>query len=223
MDEIDRQLAILMNNLSAPLSEKQRLCEKCMALLDEEMGIWRNGRFFHRNCFTCSACHKVLGESDEFKFSATTDTVYCSACFEQNQESCHACDEPIVGKVIHINNWSFHPDCFCCQRCQVNLQSVDCTVNNEQLVCTTCFHRINSPHCERCNEQIMPDEGELESKQIKIGNAYFCKKCFSCQDCSVMLWSEESGGAFMIDSVYCCKKCHRQRRKAAFLNKKRAC
>ena len=84
----------------------------------------------------------------------------------------------------------------------------------------------------------MPDEGELESKQIKIGNAYFCKKCFSCQvkqkkyskknqfdlkDCSVMLWSEESGGAFMINSVYCCKKCHRQRRKAAFLNKKRAC
>ena len=84
----------------------------------------------------------------------------------------------------------------------------------------------------------MPDEGELESKQIKIGNAYFCRNCFSCQvkfevylnvkikfplikDCSVMLWAEESGGAFLINSVYCCKKCHRKRRKENFLNKKR--
>ena len=95
MDEIDRQLgigqilqrkelisdflkskstiwkAILMNNLSAPLDAKQRMCEKCMALLDETLGIVRNGRFFHENCFTCSACHKIL--TDDYQFSATSD------------------------------------------------------------------------------------------------------------------------------------------------------
>ena len=97
MDEIDRQLgtgqkypifsnflnygnqsrdhfhkAILMNNLSAPLDAKQRMCEKCMALLDETLGIVRNGRFFHENCFTCSACHKIL--TDDYQFSATSDS-----------------------------------------------------------------------------------------------------------------------------------------------------
>ena len=61
-----------MNNLSAPLDAKQRMCEKCMALLDETLGIVRNGRFFHENCFTCSACHKIL--TDDYQFSATSDS-----------------------------------------------------------------------------------------------------------------------------------------------------
>jgi len=68
----------------------------------------------------------------------------------------------------------------------------------------------------------MPENGQIEVTQIKINNSVFCKNCFRCEDCPVMLWSEESGGPFYIDTVYCCKKCHKERRKEKAKNKRLA-
>ena len=40
------------------------------------------------------------------------------------------------------------------------------------------------------------------------------------KDCPIMLWSDESGGPYYIDLIYCCKKCHKKRRKVNYQNKK---
>ena len=56
----------------------------------------------------------------------------------------------------------------------------------------------------------------------EFGNWLKFQLKLSSKDCPVMLWSEESGGPFYIDTVYCCKKCHKERRKEKAKNKRLA-
>ena len=81
MDEIDRQLEILMNNLKTPSSEFSTTCNKCCGVIGLNQGCASMGIDYHISCFTCITCGSNL-HGREFRATLSTE-VYCSTCYDQ--------------------------------------------------------------------------------------------------------------------------------------------
>ena len=61
-------------------------------------GITYKGTPWHRECFTCTGCNKVLvGE----KFTSRDEKPYCADCFAQQfAKKCIRCTQPITGRYL---------------------------------------------------------------------------------------------------------------------------
>ena len=59
-------------------------------------GITYKSHPFHRDCFTCTNCNKILAGE---KFTSRDDAPYCADCFgELFAKKCCRCTRPITGK-----------------------------------------------------------------------------------------------------------------------------
>ena len=81
MDEIDRQLEILMNNLKTPSSQFSTTCNKCCGVIGLNQGCSSMGIDYHITCFTCLTCGKNL-HGNEFRATLSTE-VYCNLCYDK--------------------------------------------------------------------------------------------------------------------------------------------
>lgn len=66
--------------------------------------------------FLCcnQTCHRPFPDDTFYVFDSSP---YCKHHYHQlNNSLCRTCDYPIEGPCAQtIENWRFHPPCFCCQ------------------------------------------------------------------------------------------------------------
>lgn len=115
-------------------------CIKC-GLAIGKGGIVYNNSPWHRHCFCCSNCQRVLGRE---RFTSVADQPYCVQCYGQLfAKKCSTCDKPITGvdgaKFIAFEGRQWHADCFMCYKCRTMLFGRGfLTDGNDDILCPDC-------------------------------------------------------------------------------------
>ncbi|KAI9183370.1 hypothetical protein H9P43_004287 [Blastocladiella emersonii ATCC 22665] len=114
------------------------------------------GETYHESCFLCSRCHQPFPDGAFYQHEGQ---LLCEADFNDVAfDKCAKCGQPIDGEVFNALDKKYHPDCFCCTRCQVRLVGG--------------FMRFDGkPYCKPCNEITIREEAEVQAT-----NCYRCKK-----------------------------------------------
>ncbi|NXU63957.1 LIMS1 protein, partial [Horornis vulcanius] len=99
------------------------ICERCRGgFAPAEKIVNSNGELYHEQCFVCAQCFQQFPEGLFYEFEGRK---YCEHDFQMLfAPCCHQCGEFIIGRVIKAMNNSWHPDCFCCDICQVVLADI---------------------------------------------------------------------------------------------------
>lgn len=124
-----------------PCYERQysQSCTKC-ALPIGKGGIVYNNCPWHRDCFCCSHCQRVLGRE---RFTSVEDRPYCVDCYGQLfAKKCSTCTKPITGvdgaKFIAFEGRQWHADCFVCYKCRALLFGRGFLTDGDDILCPDC-------------------------------------------------------------------------------------
>jgi len=184
-------------------------------------GCTANGRTFHKECFKCSNCKKMLEE----KFFTAEAEPLCENCYKVEDKTCDVCSRAIAGDCLMSKGKHFHQDCMKCSVCGEVLSGTyftamdklicekdyketakscsDCgceisgayyTLDNEKVVCEADYKKMLG-NCERCGKIV-------EGKILKVSGGFYHPDCFSCVVCKESL----VGVPFSLDDdklVYC--------------------
>jgi len=187
------------------------LCTKCnMKIIGDGTGCTAMGRLYHVDCFTCTACHCLLQGKP---FYALDGKPYCEEDYLQTLEKCCKCQKPILERILRATGKPYHPQCFTCVMCNKSLDGVPFTVDaTNQIHCIEDFHRRFAPRCSVCKHPIMPESGNQETVRVVALDRSFHVNCYKCEDCGLLLSSEEEGrGCYPLDDHVLCKQCNTRR------------
>jgi len=179
-----------LKNLGQKLEPNQELtkliCFKCDLDIEREAATVL-GQNFHPDCFTCSKCMQPLKTGVEF-FVVGQNQPFCKSCYEDTLTSCFACDEKITqGRIVKALGHEYHPACFCCCDCSLNLDGKkfasdkDETGNptsNSKPYCVNCYGAKFAPKCHRCKDSIIG--GDATISRIVVGKDEYHQSCFTC-------------------------------------------
>ena len=101
----------------------QGLCAGCQRPAEGDC-IQAMGKIFHRQCLTCTACHKWFPDK---VFFVHNQQPYCEYDYHQvNNTICGTCLHPIEGECVEVSDMAsrFHPDCWCCAYCNIPLRDI---------------------------------------------------------------------------------------------------
>lgn len=211
--DVDQLTAILMSNLNdgTAVEIKQQdfkaTCFKCkQPILMADSACSAMGNYYHISCLCCTKCNKQI-HGEEFMVVGETDP-YCSKCYLTTLEKCAACGELIKNRILRAVGNTYHPECFKCTSCKKCLDGLSFTQNNEkQPYCVECFQLAYSPKCEACKNPIVPLKGETEALRIIALNKSYCRPCFVCEKCKMLLTDKAAGGCYPVDNSLFCKSC----------------
>lgn len=179
-----------LKNLGQKLEPNQELtkltCFKCNLDINREAATVL-GQNFHPDCFTCSKCMQPLKTGVEF-FVVGQNQPFCKSCYEDTLTTCFACDEKITqGRIVKALGHEYHPACFCCCDCGLNLDGKkfasdkDETGNptsNSKPYCVNCYGAKFAPKCFRCKDSIIG--GDATISRIVVGKDEYHQDCFTC-------------------------------------------
>ncbi|KAK2490399.1 hypothetical protein MC885_007472 [Smutsia gigantea] len=96
------------------------VCQRCQArFAPTERIVNSSGELYHGHCFVCAQCFRPFPEGLFYEFEGRK---YCEHDFQMLfAPCCGACGEFIIGRVIKAMNNSWHPGCFRCELCDVEL------------------------------------------------------------------------------------------------------
>merc|ERR1712137_679382 len=116
------------------------------------------GKQFHKECFTCVECGRVLNSKEDDYFEI--DGFGC--CSEHKQVECAACgnlDAPDVLFTAFGQQW--HPDCFVCSEPGCirpwDLSKIEETVEIRQGKPVCKFHQLEI--CCKCKQTVQEKQG----------------------------------------------------------------
>jgi len=94
-------------------------------------------KMWHRECFTCSTCHKSLLEGGFMRNDA--GALECSNCYGgENAKKCYTCQKSITsGAYLNVEGRTYHKECFTCSVCNGPLEG-------------GYFNRGGKPVCKNC-------------------------------------------------------------------------
>jgi len=194
-------------------------CYKCKGKI-EIGGIGALNRAYHKECFQCTDCGKVL----QARFNSMENQPYCDNCYEENAERCTVCEGLIVGDALKSGDKFYHSHCMKCSVCSAELTGTYFT-SGKNFICekdykasldacsfcgdllTSGFYQLDNKNiCQKCYKtQLSPCGicGEaVEGKMLKLAEKVFHPDCFNCQMCSKNL----AGVSFSQDqdkNIYC--------------------
>lgn len=129
----------------------------------------------------------------------------------QNKGQCAACDQNILGEVVHALGKKYHPEHFFCSVCQKEIGNETFVERNEKVYCENCYTTYFTPLCPKCNQPVLDFCTEAMGKK-------YHPDCFVCIECEKPLKDE----LFMErnNQIYCekcynhlfapiCKKCNK--------------
>jgi hypothetical protein len=120
------------------------LCIKCASAIAGPCLIVE-GQPIHHDCFRCSGCQASLTTETGFYKSAAGDAI-CAKC-DQAQSSylkCAKCMGPISGTAgVQHNFKSYHPECYSCAGCGVNLSLMRKAVSDKDNKGLFCEGKVN--------------------------------------------------------------------------------
>ena len=139
--------------------------------------------FFHKNCFKCKICNKVLSQN---KFIFYNGETLCNACHanelskdnakqavekqvaegeEQKstvstagKELCSACGKPVyLNERVLAADRFYHKNCFRCHGCNKILHLPNFKTYNKEPMCLTCHENLHHADITRPSEEISSD------------------------------------------------------------------
>jgi hypothetical protein len=114
-------------------------CTKCNGVISKG-GVTFKNTAWHRDCFTCTHCSKILAGE---KFTSQDDKPYCADCYgELFAKKCDQCLKPITGlgstKFVSFEDRHWHSDCFVCHKCRVSLVGQGFLLDGPAILCPEC-------------------------------------------------------------------------------------
>lgn len=212
----EEEVDALTNLLVQSISDSQDLdvfgvCIKCTnKIIGEASGCTAMGNMYHVQCFSCHYCKTNLQGKP---FYAVDGEPYCEADYYDTLEKCSVCDKPILDRILRATGKPYHPACFTCVVCGKSLDGIPFTVDAlNQIHCIEDFHNKFAPRCCVCELPIMPEEGQEETVRVVALDRSFHVRCYSCEDCGMLLSSEAEGrGCYPLDNHILCKNCNAHR------------
>ncbi|KAM7105531.1 LIM and senescent cell antigen-like-containing domain protein 2 isoform 2-T2 [Molossus nigricans] len=176
-------------------------CQRCQArFAPTERMVSSSGELFHEHCFVCAQCFRPFPEGLFYEFEGRK---YCEHDFQMLfAPCCGSCGEFIVGRVIKAVNRSWHPGCFLCELCGVQLADLGFVRNAGRHLCRPCHNREKAKSlgkylCQRCHQVI-------EEKPLMFRSDAYHPDHFSCTFCRKELTAE----ARELKGELCCLPCH---------------
>eukprot|EP01107_Rhizomastix_libera_P009935 TRINITY_DN2617_c0_g1_i1.p1 TRINITY_DN2617_c0_g1~~TRINITY_DN2617_c0_g1_i1.p1 ORF type:complete len:509 (-),score=159.32 TRINITY_DN2617_c0_g1_i1:1621-3147(-) len=120
---------------------------------------------------------------------------------------CHSCSRPIIGKFFSAAGKQFHPECFVCNVCNIQITEDTGFVEGEDgtIYCEKDFNDKFAPKCETCKKPVT-------DACIKIGDKLYHPDHFVCNGCGCKLRGKPYRE---IDGLPYCPPCKELRVKAA--------
>uniref|UniRef100_A0A8I3PEM8 LIM zinc finger domain containing 2 n=1 Tax=Canis lupus familiaris TaxID=9615 RepID=A0A8I3PEM8_CANLF len=177
------------------------VCQRCQArFAPAERIVNSNGELYHEHCFVCAQCFRPFPEGLFYEFEGRK---YCEHDFQMLfAPCCGSCGEFIIGRVIKAMNNNWHPGCFRCELCDVELADLGFVKNAGRHLCRPCHNRekakgLGKYVCQRCH--LVIDEQPLMFK-----NDAYHPDHFSCTHCGKELTAE----ARELKGELYCLPCH---------------
>ncbi|KAK2554680.1 Wilms tumor protein 1-interacting protein-like protein [Acropora cervicornis] len=141
--------------------------------------------------------NQLIGQA----FYNVNGKIYCEQDYKMLNLSikyCHFCGKPIKQKasilqmrklitiIQALERW-YHPSCFRCSVCDVELDGVQFSCDQEsRIYCVPDYQRKFCPTCAICKKLIIPKK---DSEFIRVASIEkdFHVDCFRCEDCGVQL------------------------------------
>ncbi|KAI5941706.1 LIM and senescent cell antigen-like-containing domain protein 2 [Manis javanica] len=187
------------SNMSSALADA--VCQRCQArFAPTERIVNSNGELYHEHCFVCAQCFRPFPEGLFYEFEGRK---YCEHDFQMLfAPCCGACGEFIIGRVIKAMNNSWHPGCFRCELCDVELADLGFVKNAGRHLCRPCHDRekakgLGKYICRRCHLVI-------DEQPLMFRNDAYHPDHFSCTHCGKELTAE----ARELKGELYCLPCH---------------
>jgi hypothetical protein len=158
-------------------------CAQCLKIISVEESIIANEKTYHRDCFRCFQCNKLI---DDSKFHIQNCKPCCIQCFNQYfAPECAQCLKIIsVGKSIIFDGKCYHPDCFRCDQCKQILTDSKFQTRNSKPCCIQCSNDYSTLRCSKCSKPIIDRYTTFQGKNFHI-------QCFVCQKCHRIIESRD--------------------------------
>jgi len=210
-DELAQLTDLLVKNLdNAGNPDFFGICYKCGEnVTGEGNGCTAMSNTYHTECFLCKSCKtKLTGR----EFYCVEDEPFCEPCYMDSLEECVTCAQKITERILRAQGCSYHPECFTCSVCNKNLDSVPFTMDaTNQIHCVECYQLKFSPRCASCQKLILPENEKGETVHIVSMQKNFHVNCYRCEDCSILLSSEDGQGCYPLDGHLLCQTCNGKR------------
>merc|ERR1712232_839777 len=90
-----------------------------MGKVIEGNALSHKGKFYHDECYRCTACKKSLSG---IPFAEKNGVPYCKNCaIKMFAEPCGGCGEMITSHFLSALGKKYHPACFVCYKCKANI------------------------------------------------------------------------------------------------------
>jgi len=101
----------------------------------------------------------------------------------KSRGTCKACDQEIMGEIVHALGNCYHPEHFFCAVCQCEIGAGTFIARNEKPYCETCYQSYFSPSCPECLKPVLNFCTEAMGKK-------WHPECFVCKNCEKCLGDE---------------------------------
>lgn len=92
--------------------------------------------------FSCAQCFQ---EFEDGVFYEYDDRKYCERDFQiLFAPCCGKCNSFIIGRVIKAMNASWHPECFRCEMCEIELADTGFIKNANRALCHECNAKVKA-------------------------------------------------------------------------------
>uniref|UniRef100_A0A671FPZ5 LIM and senescent cell antigen-like-containing domain protein 2 n=4 Tax=Rhinolophus ferrumequinum TaxID=59479 RepID=A0A671FPZ5_RHIFE len=184
-DLAQRAATMTGSNMSSALANA--VCQRCQACFSPtERIVHSSGELYHEHCFVCAQCFRPFPEGLFYEFEGRK---YCEHDFQMLfAPCCGSCGEFIVGRVIKAMNNNWHPGCFRCELCDVELADLGFVRNAGRHLCRPCHNRekakgLGKYICQRCHLVI-------EEQPLMFKSDAYHPDHFSCTHCRKELTAE---------------------------------
>ncbi|XP_074599096.1 thyroid receptor-interacting protein 6-like isoform X2 [Brevipalpus obovatus] len=168
------------------------------------------GSLYHIRCFTCHVCHRLLQGTS---FYNRDDKPYCEADYLNTLEKCCVCNRPIRDRILRATGKPYHSECFTCTVCGKGLEGIPFTVDSANRIhCIEDFNIKFAPRCCVCRMPIISEPNQPEPVRIVALDRSFHVRCYSCEDCGLLLSSQAGGErCYPLDDHILCRDCNARR------------
>jgi len=142
------------------------VCPACNKTITEGAVAFRN-KNYHRSCFVCKGgCGIELGGTE---FAIKNGECFCFDCYiDKFGKPCERCLDIVVGlgdlRKITYENSCWHPECFTCFECLVELEKQKFKQLYGEIYCLSCAKMVEKYAREAKIEQ----EHSLQSRQASM-------------------------------------------------------
>ncbi|XP_068697430.1 Wilms tumor protein 1-interacting protein homolog isoform X1 [Montipora foliosa] len=188
------------------------VCHNCKKQIHGcESACHAMGNLYHVQCFLCFTCgNQLIGQA----FYNVNGKIYCEPDYKMlglSLKHCHFCRKPIKQKIIQALERWYHPSCFRCSVCDMELDGVPFTRDQEsRIYCVPDYQRKFCPTCAICNKLIVASKESEEFIRVASMGKDFHLDCFQCEDCGVQL-DVNKRQCYPQDHHLLCRKCREKR------------